>query len=1142
MYRFFEPVTRPLLDEMQPRVVVEVGSDKGFQTELLAGWCAENGATLHCVDPLPKFDVDEWSSRWGETVVFHLELSLNALPALGAVDFACIDGDHNWYTVYHELDTLQSMAEAAGKPFPVVLLHDVGWPYGRRDLYYDPETIPGWFRHPHRRGGLSPDSREPLESGFNDHLENAIHEGTPRNGVLTAVEDFIKESSRELSFHVFPGIHGLGLLLERSSRDELDAVRERVAGEQGLRRILEHTEQDRISRLLEVSTLKRRLEKQKEASVGIRTRQKELEDENRATREEVSRLRSELSAIKEEMQTIQRESDSARLEARRQVHVTRQAADERILKLELQNQEHLAEKEAELQSERRKARKLQARLTRLRSRRSVRLSLSVARLFRPLFRMKRRASRAKSRRSLGARESSSGGRSGKDARLETRRADRAALGVQRSGTTVKTAGSGPFYDEIRMLARSGAPRSFIEAWDDEERILSKRNHLSEGPLVSVIMPTYNRASVVSEAITTVLKQTYSNWELLVCDDGSEDATADVVSAFDDDRVIYHRLDWGGAARARNIGLRRSRGEFIAYLDSDNLWHPRFLEVLVGALLESPGQHLAYSRYVDILVSDSKRKLKKHSDLPFDYDRLSEKNFIDLNTVVHRRELYETLGGFDEDLTRQQDWDLLLRYAYTRDPLYVDRSLVIYRRSASWGQITRIHRDDMSSVATIQSRVADYYRLGLPTRRRKHRPKVTVVSWDVCRNHFSKAYNLAEVLDGFAATQLLGFRFFDEPMFPPYADATPEFDTTYLQGEHFPAWSSEFAKAVALAAGDVIYAVKPRLPSLGVALLANYHFGTPVVVETNDLESVVTTPESDTRTEPVEIAEVDPNDPELLNPYGRLWTGMMEDLALRVPLRATHNGNLDAHFGGGAFLVRNLKDDRYFNPSLYDRKAIRDRLGFGQDDRVILFGGMVRKHKGVFKFAELLETSGPNLHVLVVGSRETPDQLRLREKVGDRFHVLDPVDRNAMAEINLASDAVVLWLDPDVQASHYQMPFKLTDALAMQVPVIANDIGDLGTLGRDGYLRLVPYGDLSALKIELERLKEDPTIREMTARGRRLYLRQFSYSGARPGLEMLIDRAASARGTLPVAEEFVEFFARFRDALPSDAGMRRDMSA
>jgi glycosyltransferase involved in cell wall biosynthesis len=1049
MYRLFDAAIRPLLDAVEPSSIIEVGSDNGYSTQLLAEWCRDAGALLHSIDPLPKYDVESWKARWGDVITFHAALSLQALTDIGHADVVLIDGDHNWYTVFHELEMIGRNASAARMPYPLVLLHDVGWPYGRRDLYYDPTTIPQDYVHPHRRGGLTPNEPGLLDRGFNDHLENAEQEGTPRNGVLTAAEDFVRDSDFDLELKTIPGLHGLGIIADAAMIESLGAAWEDLLTAPGLFRVLEAVEKDRLEHLQQVATLQ--------------ARRTELLGQRRERDLEIARLTRDLAEV-------------------------------------------------------------QRRFSVFRSRRSVRVAVKAAAMARGVRavpqRVRTASMRSSARSSTRSGDTSTSGKEGSRGRLSRVRA--------RSRSSVALP-AGTFSRAMEQVLSSEDSAAFVELWRASERRvhdLVDPMAGSAGPLVSIVMPTYNRAAILPDAIATVLDQSYEHWELIVCDDASEDDTEQIVRSLDDDRIIYRKLTKVGAAGARNAGLDAARGSLIAYLDSDNLWHPHLLRVLVSAMVDNPGRYAAYCKYVDVVLTGEEIELKKFDSLPFDYERLSDKNYIDLNGFIHRRLLYERFGGFNHALIRQQDWDLILKYSFLRDPLYIDAFLVLYRRNKDWKQITTTQRRDRTSPELIRSSVDRYHREGLPVEERFETPSFTVVSWDVCRNHFSKAYNIVEAMDGAAQAQLLGFTFFDEPVFPPYSAAQPSFDTMYLPGEAFPSWSAHLARAVANVRGDVVYAVKPRLPSLGVALLANYHFGTSVVLEMNDLESVVTRPKPGAAAASLSLAEVDPADPGLRNPYGQLWTEIMESLARKVPIRVTHNSVLDEHFGGGAFFLRNPKDERYFDPARYDRDAVRQELGIDPKDRVLLFGGMVRRHKGVFQLLRFLEKAGPEYRLLVVGSRETPDQRQLEADAGGRVRLVEPVDRNGMARINLASDAVVLWLDPRVPASYYQMPFKLTDAFAMKVPVIANPIGDLAELGRQGYLSAVPFGETGQLGVALDGLFSDDAARTaMVESARRLYLRQFSYSAVRGNLPLIL-RSAADQGVLPVAEELAAFMASF----------------
>ncbi|HST55747.1 MAG TPA: class I SAM-dependent methyltransferase [Solirubrobacteraceae bacterium] len=225
MHWFLKLFINPLLDALRPRVIVEVGVELGAVTGPLLRWAQLNDAIVHAIDPDPTLNVDRLLDEHGERLRFHRRKSLELLGELDDVELALIDGDHNWHTVINELRALERRAGADGREPPVILLHDVGWPYGRRDLYYDPQSIPEAHRHPHARLGIAP-GRVELGPGLNDHLENALLTDTPANGVLTAVEDFVAESQHPWRQWTIPGLSGLAVLVSSDTLAACAPLRE----------------------------------------------------------------------------------------------------------------------------------------------------------------------------------------------------------------------------------------------------------------------------------------------------------------------------------------------------------------------------------------------------------------------------------------------------------------------------------------------------------------------------------------------------------------------------------------------------------------------------------------------------------------------------------------------------------------------------------------------------------------------------------------------------------------------------------------------------------------------------------------------------------------------------------------------------
>jgi glycosyltransferase involved in cell wall biosynthesis len=212
--------------------------------------------------------------------------------------------------------------------------------------------------------------------------------------------------------------------------------------------------------------------------------------------------------------------------------------------------------------------------------------------------------------------------------------------------------------------------NFSARLDEIKRLMVAPPFLTDGtaasdlppPVVSVVLPTRNRAGVICDAIASVQAQSFANWELIVVDDGSRDNTSDVVSEFlADPRIRYVAQDFSGHSAARNCALRLSRGSLVAYIDSDNLWYPHFLSAAVAVLTSFQDVDFVYGALVSEAHFEHPRTILFED---FDWERLLRQNYVDLNTVVHRKTLTEAYGGFDEMLNRLVDWDLLLRL--TRD--------------------------------------------------------------------------------------------------------------------------------------------------------------------------------------------------------------------------------------------------------------------------------------------------------------------------------------------------------------------------------------------------------------------------------------------------------------------------------------------
>ena len=192
------------------------------------------------------------------------------------------------------------------------------------------------------------------------------------------------------------------------------------------------------------------------------------------------------------------------------------------------------------------------------------------------------------------------------------------------------------------------------------------------PYVSVIVPTHNSAAFIAAALDSVLAQTFTDYEIIVVDDGSTDDTGEVLRRFDG-RIISHRQQNQGASAARNAGIRSARGELVCLLDADDLWRPEKLSRQVAVMAAEPSVGLLFADAKEaegatVQKASILKTMKFGPDalsqipLPDAFRKLLIENFIPTSTVMIRAACFATSGLFDEDLPNAEDRDMWLRMA------------------------------------------------------------------------------------------------------------------------------------------------------------------------------------------------------------------------------------------------------------------------------------------------------------------------------------------------------------------------------------------------------------------------------------------------------------------------------------------------
>jgi glycosyltransferase involved in cell wall biosynthesis len=236
------------------------------------------------------------------------------------------------------------------------------------------------------------------------------------------------------------------------------------------------------------------------------------------------------------------------------------------------------------------------------------------------------------------------------------------------------------------------------------------------PLISIIMPTFNRLSWLRAAVRSVLDQTLADWELIIADDGSEESTRDylrTLASTTEHRVrVLLLTHCGNPPVIRNVALAEARGEYVAFLDSDDLWLPRKLEMQIGSLGEHPVRAWSYTR--SVLINGSGQPLDAERALRYPARKdgwiaeslLRGEARVTQSSMIARRDAIVGVGGYPEDLPICGDYELYLRLALRSEIDFVDEPLVLVRRH------TEHYCDDLAALIDLGRFMGKVQRSGM----------------------------------------------------------------------------------------------------------------------------------------------------------------------------------------------------------------------------------------------------------------------------------------------------------------------------------------------------------------------------------------------------------------------------------------------
>ena len=253
--------------------------------------------------------------------------------------------------------------------------------------------------------------------------------------------------------------------------------------------------------------------------------------------------------------------------------------------------------------------------------------------------------------------------------------------------------------------------------------MKKMNKIGRKPQVSVIIPTYNRGWILKEAIDSVLTQDYKDFELIVVDDGSTDNTSEILASYGNGiRVLFQENK--GVSAARNRGIAEASGQFIAFIDSDDLWLPQKLSTQVEFFNQTPDALICQTEEVWIRKGkrvNPKMRHKKPSGMIFEPSL--ELCLVSPSAVMIRRVLFDRVGEFDVTLPACEDYDLWLRIS-CRFPVHLIDTPLIIKRGGHNDQLSSMKGLDKFRIKAIENIIKsellsdDHYRTAVKTLKEK----------------------------------------------------------------------------------------------------------------------------------------------------------------------------------------------------------------------------------------------------------------------------------------------------------------------------------------------------------------------------------------------------------------------------------------
>ena len=401
--------------------------------------------------------------------------------------------------------------------------------------------------------------------------------------------------------------------------------------------------------------------------------------------------------------------------------------------------------------------------------------------------------------------------------------------------------------------------------------------------------------------------------------------------------------------------------------------------------------------------------------------------------------------------------------------------------------------------------------------RTERPmaKVSIVAWNVTHNAVGRAYLLADLLRRHYQVEIVAASFprFGDGLWEPLRDCSRVTIKSFPGGD-FPEHFARMEGVAQQLDGDIIYVSKARLPAMELGILAKMHRNRPLLLDVDDYEVAFVKDNA-----PMDLKAIMQTTPkrDFKSPHEGTWTRYGESLIAGFDGLTVSNEELRRKYGGT--IIPHVRDEADFDPAIYDRNKIRTALGFDSSDKVIVFVGTPRTHKGLTQTASALSRLNSRRYkFLVVGSAMDKKTQRFFASVNrSQVKHLSNVPFLDVPAYLAAGDLICLIQEETSLTSHYQMPAKFSDGLAMALPILASDVPPLRHLAQEGLVELVGEGALDQRIAEV--FDNYAVYRRKAELNRRVFLAEYSYRGNLPKLMHVIEDVV--RTYSPVRAEFLE---------------------